>query len=33
MTERANHLEQFRDLTWFIELLQHGVEHLAHVRG
>ena len=33
MTERRKHLEQFRDLTWFIELLKHGFEHLAQVRG
>jgi len=33
MTERDKHVEQFRDLTWFIELLKHGFEHLAEVRG
>lgn len=33
MTERDKHLEQFRDPTWFIELLKQGFEHLAHVRG
>ena len=33
MTERDQHLEQFRDLTRFIELLKHGFEHVAQVRG
>lgn len=33
MTERDTNLEQFRDLTCFIELLQLGFEHLAQVRG
>ena len=33
MAERAQHLEQFRDLTWLIELQNQGFEHLAQVRG
>lgn len=33
MTERQKHVEQFRDLTWFIELLTLGFEQLAHIRG
>ena len=33
MTEKRKHVEQFRDLTWFIELLKQGFEHLAQVRG
>jgi len=33
MTERRKHVDQFRDLIWFIELLQLGFEHLAQVRG
>ena len=33
MTERDRHVEQFRDLTWFNELLQQGFEHLAQARG
>ncbi|UCE62780.1 MAG: hypothetical protein JSU59_07795 [Nitrospirota bacterium] len=33
MTEREKHLEQFRDLTWFIELLNQGFAHLAQVGG
>ena len=33
MTDRDRHLEQFRDLTWFLELLRQGFEHLAQVRG
>ncbi len=32
MTERDKHLEQFRDLSWYIELLKQGLEQLAHVR-
>ena len=26
-------MERFRDLTWFIALLNQGFEHLAKVRG
>ena len=33
MTERAKHVELFRDLTWFIQLLNQGFEHVAQVRG
>jgi len=32
MTEGDEHLEQFRNLAWFMEQLKHGFERLAHAR-
>jgi len=33
VTEGDEHIEQFRDLPWFIEQLKHGFERLAHTRN
>ena len=33
MTERDKQVEEFRDLTCFTEMFNHGFEHLAQVRG